>query len=52
MILPDGEELTKARENTLSTGLDHYWRFHTDETEWINLCPVCKMKQEENLISR
>lgn len=48
MTLPDGDELTDARQHTIDTGYDHYWRFHDNETQWAELgCPICKMKQEE-----
>ena len=49
MKLPDGEELTEARKNTLKRGYDHYWRSHDKESEWVNFCPICKSKEEERI---
>jgi len=32
----------------LLNGHDHYWNFHSIETEWAEAgCPVCKLKQME-----
>ena len=49
MKLPDGEELTEARKHVLDGGYDHYWRFHADEYQWINFCPICKAKSNKAL---
>lgn len=44
MLLPDGEELTEDRKAMIKSGRDHYWRLHKNELQWVELCPVCKMK--------
>ena len=49
MLLPDGEEFTEGRKNTLLRGYDHYWRFHKDEEQWIEFCPICELKHNNAL---
>jgi len=45
--LPDGRKLLRW-QNDLLNGHDHYWNFHSIETEWAEAgCPVCKLKQME-----
>ena len=44
VILPDGENLTKGRLNTLRRGFDHYWRFHAKPEDWAEWCPFCSAK--------
>jgi len=46
-LLPDGEELTEGRKVMLLAGYDHYQNFHKDESQWVELCLICRVKQEQ-----
>jgi len=48
-ILPDGADLTKARQHVIETGYDHYWRFHDKPEDWVPFgCPICISLAERN----